>query len=228
MNVCSNYFDMAILTASQQEISYFLDTLFPQFELELRQQIVEHGIIQHVGANHIIAKPGQKVRSLTLIVEGLVKVFQERENGDEFFLYHLSAGQVCTLRLLCNDQLENQDITKQTVDASTLIAIPLQTVDTLINRYDSWNTFLVNAYRSRFRELLDALSNMAFNGLGQRLENYLEKQVKSYKSNQLHITHEGIARDINTSRVVVSRLLKQMQDAGKLKLHRNYIELSLN
>ncbi len=219
---------MATLTASQQETSYWVDKLFSQFEPELKKAIIEFGVLHQVEADQVMMRSGQPIKSSILLTEGLVKVYREGKNGEDFFLYYIEPGQACALSMICAARNENSDIAARTVEPSTFIMLPLNLVDTFMTEYKSWNYFVMDSYKMRFHEILESLSNVAFNGMDQRLEHYLEQQVKSYKTNHLHITHEEIARDINSSRVVVSRLLKQMEDAGKVKLHRNSIEYSVN
>jgi CRP/FNR family transcriptional regulator len=216
---------MAILTATQQEISYWVNSIFKQFEPELRKTLVENGVLKHLEAGQQLMRPGQAIRSTMLLVEGRVKVYSEGANGDEYFMYYLEPGQGCALSMICAMQNQKSDVAAKTVEASTFIMLPINILDTLMMQYKSWYQFVMESYRIRFHELLESLSNVAFHNIDQRLDYYLQQQVKSFKSNQLHITHEEIAKDINSSRVVVSRLLKQMEDAGKLKMHRNYIEL---
>jgi CRP/FNR family transcriptional regulator len=219
---------MGTLTASQQEISYWVNKLFAQFEPELNKSIIENGVLHHANANETVMRPGLPIKSTMLLTEGLVKIYKEGKNGEEFFLYYIEPGQACALSMICALRNEKSDIAARTMKDSTFIMLPLSVVDTYIAEYKSWNYFVMDSYKVRFHEILESLSNVAFNGLYLRLEHYLEQQVKSFKTTHLRITHEEIAKDINSSRVVVSRLLKQMEDAGKVKLHRNSIEFSKN
>lgn len=216
---------MALLTASQQEISYWVNQVFKQFEPELRELLIEHGTLRSVESGQQIMKPGQEIRSTMLLVEGRVKVYQQGDNGEEYFMYYIEPGQGCALSMICAAQNEKSDLAAKTMEPSTFIMLPINLLDTLMMEYKSWYYFVMESYRIRFHEVLEALSNVAFHGMDQRLEHYLEQQVKSLKTPELHLTHEEIARDINSSRVVVSRLLKHMESEGKLKLHRNHIEV---
>jgi CRP/FNR family transcriptional regulator len=114
------------------------------------------------------------------------------------------------------------------VENSEVILLPISLMDKLMMRYQSWYRFVVETYRSRFEELLNLVDNTVFKGLDERLEFYLKNQYKSLKTKSLKITHEEIAKDLGTSRVVVSRLLKSMEQRGLVKLHRNQIDVEFN
>jgi CRP/FNR family transcriptional regulator len=218
---------MALLTASQQEISFWIEKLYPQFEPELCKSIIEHGIIQHVKAGQTLIRSEHTIKSTMLLSEGLVKVFRnDNDNGDEFFLYYIEPGQVFALSMIYGSQNETIKISKVAATDCVFISLPLTLTETYQKEYSSWNTFMMDNYKRRFQDILEAVSDLAFGTMDERVKHYLEHQTKSLKTNHIHITHEQIAHDLNTSRVVISRILKHMEEAGKLKLHRNSIEIA--
>ncbi|HNK96557.1 MAG TPA: helix-turn-helix domain-containing protein, partial [Chitinophagales bacterium] len=97
--------------------------------------------------------------------------------------------------------------------------------DDLMREYKSWYYFVLETYRSRFEELLVVIDQIAFKHMDERLEHYLFNQFNEYNSRRLEITHQQIANDLSSTREVISRLLKKMEQNGKIKLHRNEIEL---
>ena len=200
-----------------------LKKLFPNFEEGLNNELVEHGIVIIVKAGETLLKVGQTIRSTMLIIDGLVKLYREDDEGKEFFIYHLDAGQACSLSLVCSAKHETSEVLAKALTDATILAIPLEYMDQWMNKYKSWYQFVISSYRNRFEELLKTIDAIAFTGMDERLEYYLKKQVEKL-GNQLTITHQEIANDLNSSREVISRLLKKMEAKNWLTIHRNSIE----
>ena len=200
-----------------------LKQLFPNFEEELYNELVEYGNIQEVKAGETLLKVGQTIRSTMLIIDGLVKLYREDDEGKEFFIYHLDAGQACSLSMVCAAKHETSEVLAKALTDATILAIPLEYMDQWMNKYKSWYQFVITSYRNRFEELLKTIDAIAFTGMDERLEYYLKKQVEKL-GNNLKITHQEIANDLNSSREVISRLLKKMEAKNWLTIHRNSIE----
>ena len=200
-----------------------LKQLFPDLEEGLYDEILEHGIIKEVKAGETLLKVGQTIRSTMLIIDGLVKLYREDDEGKEFFIYHLNAGQACSLSMVCAAKQETSEVLAKALTDATVLAIPLEFMDRWMNQYKSWYEFVITSYRNRFEELLKTIDAIAFSGMDERLEYYLQKQVEQLGTN-LKITHQEIAGDLNSSREVISRLLKKMETRGWLTIHRNSIE----
>ncbi len=167
---------------------------------------------------------GQYFRSAMLIAEGRVKLYREGEEGGEFFMYYLEPGSACALSIICATRQQKSEIMAKAVDDTTVITIPISIMDELMREYRSWYYFVLETYRSRFEELLTVIDSIAFRAMDERLEFYLRKQTQDLGSGQLRITHQEIANDLNSSREVISRLLKKMEHQGKVALYKNYIE----
>ncbi len=200
-----------------------LKILFPNLEEGLYNEIVKHGTIKEVKAGETLLKVGQTIRSTMLIIDGLVKLYREDDEGKEFFIYHLNAGQACSLSMICAAKHETSEILAKALTDATVLAIPLEFMDQWMSKYKSWYQFVITSYRNRFEELLKTIDAIAFTGMDERLEYYLKKQVEQLGSN-LKITHQEIANDLNSSREVISRLLKKMEAKTWLVIHRNSIE----
>ena len=197
--------------------------LFPNLEEGLYNEIVKHGTIKEVKAGETLLKVGQTIRSTMLILNGLVKLYREDEEGKEFFIYHLNAGQACSLSMVCAAKHETSEVLAKALTEATVLSIPLEYMDQWMSKYKSWYQFVITSYRSRFEELLKTIDAIAFTGLDERLEDYIKKQVVQL-GNNLKITHQQIANDLNSSREVISRLLKKMEAKNWLTIHRNSIE----
>ena len=200
-----------------------LKQLFPNLEEGLYNELVEHGSIQEVKAGETLLKVGQTIRSTMLIVKGLVKLYREDDEGKEFFIYHLEAGQACSLSMVCAAKHETSEVRAKTLTDATILAIPLEYMDQWMNKYKSWYQFVITSYRNRFEELLKTIDAIAFTSMDERLEHYLKKQVEKLGPH-LKITHQEIANDLNSSREVISRLLKKMEAKSWLIIHRNSVE----
>ena len=200
-----------------------LKQLFPTLEEGLYNEIIRHGTIKEVKAGETLLKVGQTIRSTMLIIDGLVKLYREDDEGKEFFIYHLNAGQACSLSMVCAARHETSEVLAKALTDATVLAIPLEYMDQWMNKYKSWYQFVITSYRNRFEELLKTIDAIAFSGMDERLEYYLKKQVEKL-GNNLKITHQEIAHDLNSSREVISRLLKKMEAKAWLVIHRNSIE----
>jgi len=200
-----------------------LQQLFPTLEKSLLEELVTHGTVKKVTAGDILLHVGQTIRSTMLILDGLVKLYREDEEGKEFFIYHLDAGQACSLSMVCAAKHETSEILAKALTDSTILIIPLEFMEKWMIKYKSWYQFVITSYRNRFQELLKTIDAIAFNSMDERLEFYLKNQVNKMGRN-LKITHQEIANDLNSSREVISRLLKKMEAKNWLIIHRNSIE----
>jgi CRP/FNR family transcriptional regulator len=198
---------------------------FPFFEPDLREEMESTGEVREFASGEIIIRTGQYVRATMLVLEGRVKIYREDEDGNEFFMYYLNAGEACALSIMCAARQEKSQVLAQADEASSLLMIPFQKVSEWMAQYASWYRFVVETYRNRFEEILITLDQVAFRSLDERLEFYLQRQMKAIGTPILHLTHQQIAEDLNSSREVVSRLLKKMEQRGKVVLSRNHIEV---
>ena len=202
-----------------------IDRLFPEFELSLKEEIKAKSELKFFTSGESLMRTGQYFRSALLIVEGLVKVYREDDQGNEFFMYYLQPGQACALSMVCATKSETSQIMAKAVKDTQVIAIPLQYMDSWMAHYKTWYHFVLETYRSRFEELLVTIDHIAFRAMDERLLFYLKKHQDSLQSNVIPISHQEIAQELNSSREVISRLLKKMEQMGKVRLHRNAIEV---
>ena len=207
-----------------ETISYYLDNVFPDFEPELKQRLTRDCILKEMPAGEVIMRTGQYIKHTWLIGSGRVKLYRQGDDGEEAFIYDLEAGSACALSMICNTKLEASEIMAKTVEDTVAIMLPIQLMDELMQKYKTWYYFVIANYRARFEELLVVFDNVVFKGMDERLEFYLKKQFEGSKTNILSITHQEIANDLNSSREVVSRLLKKMEQDKKIRLLRNSIE----
>lgn len=205
-------------------VELYLQELFPQFEPALKQKLITVASVKAFSAGEMMMETGQYFRSAVLIVEGKVKLYREGDDGGEFFMYYLDPGNACALSLICATKQETSQVKAKSLDDSVVIMIPIDLMDDLMKTYKTWYYFVLETYRARFEELLSVIDGVTFKALDERLVFYLKNQYLKLKTRQLTITHQEIANDLNSSREVISRLLKKMEQKGEVVLYRNYIE----
>lgn len=199
--------------------------LFPQFEPALIELIEKEAVQRTYNAGDVIMRTGQYIKSTALVLEGQVKIYRENQDGGEFLMYYLGPGQACAVSMICALQSSTSEIMAVAEEDSELLMIPIQLMDDLMNKYKSWYQFVIQTYRSRFDELLAVVDNIAFRNMDERLEFYLKRYTDRTGKKNVEISHQQIADDLNSSREVISRLLKKMEQRNLVKLHRNMIEL---
>lgn len=195
------------------------------FEEALLKEILEVGSLKNVPEGHTLMEIGSYIKGIPLIISGVIKVLREDNNGDELLLYYLEHGETCSVTMTCCMGHTKSEI-KATAETETqLIMIPVQNMEIWTSKYKSWRNFVFESYHTRLNELLYAVDSIAFDNMDKRLINYLKEKVRVNISNSIKSTHQEIAHDLNSSRVVISRLLKKLESAGYLTLHRNYIQI---
>ena len=193
-----------------------LKSLFPGLEEGLYDAILDNAEIKEVPAGTPLLKVGQNIRSTMMVIEGTVKLYQEDEEGDEYFMYYISPGQACAVSMVCSFQAEQSQVLAKALTDVTLISIPIKFMDKWLSEFKSWHYFVIKTYRTRFEELLKTVNEVAFKNMDERLEFYLKQQVEKFGTT-LKLTHQEIATDLNSSREVISRLMKKMEENGRLK-----------
>lgn len=195
------------------------------FEDALIEEMAEVSSLKEVEEGDIIMDYGQHIKGMPLMLDGALKVMRQDSEGDELVLYYLESGDVCTMTMTCCLGQKKSEIRVVAEKKSTFLFVPIDRMKEWIKKYNSWLTFVFESYDTRFNELLDAIDNLAFNDLKERLVKYIRDKVMITKSTLLELSHQQIAYEMNTSRVVISRLLKKLEMEKIVKLGRNKIEL---
>lgn len=199
--------------------------IFPSFSNELVKDIEANASFQSFKAGDVIMRTGQYIKNTVLVISGKIKIYREDENGGEFFMYYLQPGQACAISMICATKNEKSQIMAKVVEDVELIMIPLPLMDKWMMQHRSWYEFVIGSYRSRFEEVLEVIDSIAFRAMDERLEFYLKRHAAACGCKELKLSHQEIASELNTSREVISRLLKKMEQRGLVTLHRNNIEL---
>ncbi len=202
-----------------------LQQIFPDLEPELYDEIVLHGVVTELPAGETLLKVGQTIRSTMLILDGIVKLYREDDAGKEFFIYHLGSGQACSLSMVCAARHETSEILAKSLTNVTLLSIPLEFMETWMNKYPSWYRFVVGSYRSRFEELLKTIDAIAFSKMDERLVYYLKQHQQNLQTNTIDTSITQMAQDLNSSREVISRLLKKLSEKGLIRQQGSVVEI---
>lgn len=195
------------------------------FEQELIDEIVEVGTYKKIKENELLLDMGDNFNRIPLMLTGAIKISREVNNGDEIVLYFLERGDTCTISFGSGLTSSKSKIRGVAEKESEVIFIPVHKLEEWMIKYKTWRSFVIDSYNIRLNEMLEAIDTLAFMKMDQRLYKYLTDKVKIMRDTTLNTTHQEIAIDLNTSRVVVSRLLKQLENQGKIKLFRNKIEV---
>lgn len=195
------------------------------FEDELLKEIATVGSQRKFHQDDILIEIGEQVKFMPLLVKGAIKILREDENGDELLLYFLERGDTCAMTLTCCLGKNKSKIQAVAETDGILIMIPIEKMEEWIIKYKSWRNFVFESYNVRLLEMLEAIDTLAFMKMDERLFKYLTDKAKVLGTTEIANTHQEIATDMHTSRVVISRLLKSLELEGKIKLNRNKIEI---
>lgn len=195
------------------------------FEKELIEEIKEVSQILEFKQDDVLIDFGQYMRGMPLLIEGAIKIMREDFDEGELLLYFLEKGDTCAMTMSCCMGNNKSEIRAIAENDGMVLMIPVQKMEEWLGKYKSWRAFVFNSYNNRFNELLSAIDSIAFKHMDERLEDYLLEKAKINNTNTITQTHKEIAYELNSSRVVISRLLKAMEKEGKLKLNRNNIEI---
>ncbi|SDL63817.1 Crp/Fnr family transcriptional regulator [Kriegella aquimaris] len=195
------------------------------FEEDLINEIIQVGTIKEVPEGFKLIEIGDYIKSMPLLISGAIKVLREDSDGDELLLYYLERGETCSLTMTCCMGDSKSEIRAIAETDTKLIMIPVAKMEEWTAKYKSWRNFVFDSYHTRLNELLNTLDTIAFSKMDERLIAYLKEKARVNKSNSVQNTHQEIAYELHSSRVVISRLLKKLERMGKIELHRNYLKI---
>lgn len=225
MELCTIEYHCRVVDCDEMtgELSSILQQL--GFEAALVAEIEQSGRLMKIRKDLPLISPGMKATALPLVMEGTLRIMREDAEGNEIFLYYLEGGDACAMSISCC--LGNQmSQFKAVAESDTVLwMVPMELVDAWMGKYRSFRKFVIDSYQERFDELMLMVDSIAFMNMDERLMKYLLDKKQSSGSYIIHKTHEQIAQELNTSRVVVSRLLKRLEKEEKVELFRNRVEV---
>ena len=195
------------------------------FEDDLLKEIEAVGVMKELKANTKLIEIGDYIKSIPLLIHGAIKIIREDDDGDELVLYYLERGDTCAMTLACCMGQTKSEIRAVGETDVKIIMIPVQKMGEWLGKYKSWQNFILQSYHNRMIEMLEAIDTIAFLRMDERLLKYLRDKAMVTHDDVIHATHKEISEDLHTSRVVVSRLLKKLENEDKIKLYRNSIKI---
>ncbi|NND35168.1 MAG: Crp/Fnr family transcriptional regulator [Saprospiraceae bacterium] len=201
----------------------YIKDLFPEIaeDPSLIDSIVRTASVKKVSKGDILIDYGAYIQFVPLVVKGLIKIIRENDEGKEVLLYFLSEGNTCAASFSCCMIRKRSEIKAVVEEDSVIIAIPLQAADEWMAKYASWRNFVMGMYDQRIFAMIDTIDKLAFAKLDEKLWDYLEERKMIGGSILKNISHQEIAQDLNVSREAISRLLKKLEQQGKIEIHRN-------
>lgn len=195
------------------------------FEEALLNEIANNATLYKFKADDYLIEIGQSIKSMPLLVHGAIKIMREDEEGDELLLYFLERGDTCAMTLTCCLGESKSNIRAIAETDGEMFMIPIEKMEEWITKYKTWRNFVFESYNIRLNEMLEAIDTLAFMNMDKRLYKYLTDKAKVLGNTEIKNTHQEIANELHTSRVVISRLLKSLEKQHKIKLNRNMIEV---
>ena len=195
------------------------------FEDKLIDEISQVSVLRQFKPDDVLIDFGDRIQKMPLLLEGAIKILREDFDEGELLLYFIEKGDTCAMTMACCMGTAKSEIKAVAETSGQVIMIPVENMEEWLGKYKSWRHYVFNSYNNRLKEMLSAIDNLAFMNMDERLLNYLLEKAKINNSRQIHNTHQEIAYDLHTSRVVISRLLKALENEGVIRLHRAYIEL---
>lgn len=195
------------------------------FEEALIKEIEEVSTYKKIEANSTVIDIDNYITSMPLILSGAIKILREDNDGDELVLYYLEVGDTCAMTLSCCMGRTKSKIRAITETDVELLMIPKQKMAEWLTKYKSWQEFVLQSYHNRLQEFIEAFDTIAFLKMDKRLYKYLKDKALVNRNEIIQVTHQEIANDLHTSRVVISRLLKALEKEKIIELHRNSIKI---
>lgn len=203
-----------------------LRRLFPDlYEPEVRQAIMEEGSYMELAEGDRMMEIGQYIKQLPLVLSGSLKVLREDQEGRELLLYHVLPGQSCAMAITCCMGDARSNVRVIADEDTTALVIPTRLLDDWSSRFRSWKAFVMHQYQRRFEDLLDVVDGIAFRKLDDRLWKALKERAQRGGGTVVKASHQELADELHSSREVISRLLKQMEREGLVRMGRQQVEL---
>jgi CRP/FNR family transcriptional regulator len=191
----------------------------------LLEKLHQFSIKKFFPAGSIILRENAPVRSIPILISGRLKIIRTDEDGKEILLYYLTPGESCIMSILSGLHHQTSKIKAEADQDAEILFLPVEKMYYFLQEFPQWTDYIFRLYHKRFEELLETIESIAFKNLDERLIQLLKKKKALSGKNEIFMTHEQIAQELGSSRVVISRLLKQMEQKGWIKLERNKITL---
>jgi len=193
-------------------------------EEDLQREILNIGEIQTVAKNTFIVEQDKYIKWLAIVMKGKVRVWQENEDR-QILLYYVNPVETCVLSLSAAFSNCLSLVNAKTETKTTIIKIPVQFISKWCFEFKSWNKFTTNSFIYSYTDLLHSYKSLAFKKLNERLMDYLKSLKSKNQSSIIKMSHSQLAKELGTTREVVSKILKQFEIDSLVKLKFKGIEL---
>lgn len=204
------------------------DTLFSELKIftesELQAEILKHGKLIQAQSGDVLIREGQHLNFLPIVIRGRIRVYQEKDDR-EILLYYVGPEETCMMSLSAAYLDYNSAANGMAIEPTEILVLPAYLIADWQLKYPSWNRYIIRTFKNRYDELLNAFGNVAFKPISLRVKEYLLEQRHLLQTKKISLSHQTLANELGTTRVVVSRILKQFEKDNVLKLHRGHIEL---
>lgn len=214
-----------MMKMQEQKIELIQNSLGYILEEELVAEIINNSQLKEIEQDTAIVNVGDVLNYIPIVLEGSIKISRENEEGEELLLYYIEGGDTCAMTLQCCVRNTKSEIRATTMEKSLILMIPIKMMEVWLHKYKSWREYILQSYHTRMTELMETIDAITFMRLDERLLKYLTDQAKLLGSLEINHTHQQIAEDLHSSRVVISRLLKQLEIKKIITIQRNKIIL---
>ncbi len=214
-----------MMKMQEQKIELLKNSLGYILEEELVAEIINNSQLKEIEQDKVIVNVGDELNNIPIVLEGSIKISRENEEGEELLLYYIEGGDTCAMTLQCCVRHTKSEIRATTMEKSLILMIPIKMMEVWLHKYKSWREYILQSYHTRMTELMETIDAITFMRLDERLLKYLTDQAKLLGSLEINHTHQQIAEDLHSSRVVISRLLKQLEIKKIITIQRNKIIL---
>ena len=207
------------------EATEYVHKFSTKFEPALLAELETKSMLMQVPGGETMLNIGQTIRAVPLVISGIFKVSRINDEGQELLLYYVKEGESCAMTFTCCMMSKASVIKGTAEEDAVLLCVPVTVMDEWLLKYPTWKNYVMNTILNRFSEMLKSIDDIAFKKMDERLIGYLKDKLKATASSLINLTHQQIADEMGTNRVVVSRLLKKLEIDNKLLLYRNQIKL---
>ncbi|MDQ3101097.1 MAG: Crp/Fnr family transcriptional regulator [Bacteroidota bacterium] len=195
------------------------------FESSLLSEIEERSMLFTASAGQELIKAGQSIKVVPMVLSGTLKVSRINGEGQELLLYYVKQGQGCAMTFSCGMMSTPSQVEGTAEDDLSMLCVPVAAMDEWMERYPSWKKFVMTTIVNEFMDVIKTIDEVTFKKMDGRLITYLKEKSKISGSSLINLSHQQIADEMGTNRVVISRLLKKLENDKKLLLFRNQIKL---
>jgi CRP/FNR family transcriptional regulator, anaerobic regulatory protein len=204
------------------------DTVFNELKIfiepELKAEIIKHGKVIQAQSGDVLIREGQHLNFLPIVIRGRIRVYQEKDDR-EILLYYVGPEETCMMSLSAAYLDYSSAANGMAIEPTEILVLPAYLIADWQLKYPSWNRYIIRTFKDRYNELLNAFGNVAFKPISSRVKEYLLQKSHLIETKKIPVSHQTLANELGTTRVVVSRILKQFEKDNVLKLHRGHIEI---